>query len=85
MSLSVSLCHDSRAGSRFLSSAGKTNSAASKMRASFPENYGFRLWLQQRAFLRRQEGRDLRYNSEDLWLFGDYLEPWLGKIKKMGK
>lgn len=85
MSLSISLCHDSRAGSRFLSGAGKTSSVASKMRANCPENYAFSLWLQQRAFLRRWEGRDLRYNGEDLWLFGDYLEPWLGKIKKMGR
>lgn len=55
------------------------------MRANCPENDTFRLWLQQRAFLRRWEGRDLRYNSEDLWLFGDYLESRLGKIKKIGK
>lgn len=85
MFLPVSLCHDSRAGSRFLSSAGKLNSPASNWRANWPENYASNLWLQQRIIPRRWEGGELGYNSEDFWLFGVVLETWFGKSKKMGK
>lgn len=85
MFLPVSLCHDSRAGSRFLSSAGKLNSPASNWRADWPENYAFNLWLQQRIIPRRWEGGELGHNSEDFWLFGDVLETWFGKSIEMGK
>lgn len=63
----------------------KLNSAASKMRANWPENYAFSLWLQQRIFPRRWEGGELGYDSEDFWLLGDVFEPWFGKSKEMGK
>lgn len=63
----------------------KMNSAASKMRTNWPENYVFSLWLQQMIFWRRWEGGELGYIREDFWLFGDVLDPWLGKSKEVTK
>lgn len=85
MSLPVSLCRESRAGSRFLGSAGKTEFCCFIMRANQPENYAFSLWLQQRVFPRRWEGGERGDNSEDFCLFRCALEPWFGKSKETGK